>query len=147
MRSADGTALTGGAASIAVPAIVALALWAGFDWLNNLPDARFFPYALPAVTWYVLAALLVAVALALISRPTVSLARACSLLAPLAPAIVIAQFVIERFVPERWIQPVLGGVALYAAVYCFVGLRSIAGNRQIFATVAGAAVAVLTAWL
>lgn len=147
LRPTDGTALTGSAASIAIPASVAFASWAGFDWLNNLPDARFFPYALPAVTWYVLAALLVAVALALISRPTVSLARACSLLAPLAPAIVIAQFVIERFVPERWIQPALGGVALYAAVYCFVGLRSIAGNRQIFATVAGAAVAVLTAWL
>ncbi|WP_116807177.1 C13 family peptidase [Steroidobacter cummioxidans] len=147
LRPADGTVLTGSAASIAFPALVAFALWAGFDWLNNLPNARFFPYDLPSVTWYVLAALLVAVALALISRPAVSVARACSLLALLAPVIVIAEFVIERFVPERWVLLALLGVALYAAVYCLIGLRSIAGSRQFFATMAGAGVAVLAVWL
>jgi Peptidase C13 family. len=147
LRPADGTALTGSAASIALPAMVAFALWAGFDWLNNLPDARFFPYAFPAVSWYVLAALLVALALARISRPAVSLARACSLLALLAPIIVIAQFVVERFVPERWIPLALLGVALYAVVYCLTGLRSLVGSRQVFATASGASVAILAIWL
>jgi len=127
--------------------LVALALWAGFDWLNNQPDGQFFPYGVPALAWYVLAALLTALAFAHISRPPVSLARVCSLLALLAPVLAIAQFVIDRFVPEQWIQAALMGVALYAAVYCLNGLRSITGNRQLIATVAGTALALLAVWL
>jgi hypothetical protein len=147
LRSADGAALTGSAASIAIPTLVALALWAGFDWLNNQPGGQLFPYGVPALAWYVLAALLTALALARISRPAVSLARVCSLLALLAPMVVIAQFVIERFVPEQWIDLALAGVALYAAVYCLMGLRSITGGRQFIAITAGAAVAMLAVWL
>lgn len=147
LRFPDGNAFTGSVASIAIPTIIALALWAGFDWLNNQPEAQFFPYGVPALAWYVLAALLTALVLALISRPAVSLARVCSLLALLAPVLVIAQFVIERFVPERSIEPAMAGVALYAAVYCLIGLRSLTGSRQLVATMAGAAVAVLAVWL
>jgi len=98
LRSADGMALTGSAASIAIPTSIALALWAGFDWLNNQPDAQFFPYGVPALAWYVLAPLLAAIVIALSSRPVISLARVCSLLAGArAGWIVIAQFAIEAF--------------------------------------------------
>jgi hypothetical protein len=147
LRPADGAVLTGSAASIAIPTIIALALWAGFDWLNNQPDGQFFPYGVPALAWYVLAAVLTAILMAFISRPPIALARVCSMLAPLAPVLVIAEFVIERFVPERWSELALGGVALYAALYCLIGLRVLTGSRQLIATVAGTAVAVLAVWL
>jgi hypothetical protein len=71
----------------------------------------------------------------------------CSLLAPLAPVIVIAQFVIERFVPEQWMNLGLAAVALYAAVYCFIGLRCIAGTAQVASTATGAGIAILAVWL
>lgn len=146
-RSVDGATLTGSAASIAVPLLLALVLWAGFDWLNNQPDPRIFPYSLPALAWYVLAALLAAASLAFIARPALSFARACSLLALLMPVLVVGHFVIERFVPERWTELALAGVALYAAIYCLVGLRAVTGSKQLVATAAGTAVAVLAVWL
>ncbi len=111
----------GSAASIAIPTIIALApCGPGSDWLNNQPDGQFFPYGLcPALAWYVLAALPTALVLALI-RVLHFLARVCSLLALLAPVLVIAQFVIDRFVPERSTELALAGVALYAPVYCLI---------------------------
>lgn len=147
LRSADGAALTGSAASIAIPTLVALALWAGFDWLNNQPDGLFFPYGLPALAWYVLAALLIALAFARISHPGVPLARVCSLLALLAPVLVVARFLIEHLVSEQLTDAALAVVALYATAYCLIGLRSITGGRQFTAIAAGAAVAVLALWL
>lgn len=147
LRSADGAVLTGSAVSIAIPTIIALALWAGFDWLNNQPDGQLFPYGVPALAWYVLAAVLAAVLMALISRPAISMARVCSLLALLAPVLVIAQFVVDRFVPEQWTDLALAGIASYAALYCLIGLRSLTGSRQFIATAAGMAVAVLAVWL
>jgi hypothetical protein len=147
LRSVDGGALAGSAASIATPALLALALWAGLGWFNALPDARFFPYGLPFLAWYVLAALLAALALTLISRPSISFSRACSLVALLAPVLVIAQFVIGQFVPARWTELALAVVALYAAVYCLRGLHAITGSRQVIGTAAGMAVAVLAVWL
>ncbi|MFC4310964.1 C13 family peptidase [Steroidobacter flavus] len=147
LRSVDGAALTGSAASIAVPTLLALALWTGFGWFNALPDAQFFPYALPYVTWYVLAALLCALALKLVSRPVISFAQACSLVALLTPVLVIAQFVIERFVPARWTDSAMAVVALYAAICCLRALHAITGSRQLIGTAAGIAVAVLAVWL
>lgn len=146
-RSVDGAALTGSAASIAVPSLFALLLWAGFDWLNNQPDPRIFPYGLPALAWYVLAGLVAAASLTFISRPTLSFARACSLLALPMPVLVVGHFVIERFVPERWAEPAMAGVVLYAAIYCLVGLRAVTGSKQLVATASGTAVAVLAMWL
>ncbi|WP_157995227.1 C13 family peptidase [Peristeroidobacter soli] len=146
-RSIDSAVLTGSASSIAVPTLLALALWVGLGWFNALPEAQFFPYALPYVTWYVLAALLAAVALKLISRPVISFAQACSLVALLAPVLVVAQFVIDRWVPARWTDAALGAVALYAAIYCLRGLRSITGSLHLIGTAGGIAVAVLAVWL
>jgi hypothetical protein len=147
LRSADSTALSGSAASIVLPTLLALVLWAGFNWLNNQPDPQFFPYGLPALAWYVLAAVLAATTLVLISRPALSFARACALVALLAPVLVIGQFVIERFVPERRVGLALIVLALYGTNYCRAGLRSITGSRQLVATAGGAAVAILALWL
>lgn len=147
LRSTDNTALTGGVASIFMPAVLALALWAGFDWLNSAPDPQLYVFGLPALAWYVLAALLVAKTLRLIARPALSFARARALVALIMPVLVTLQFVIERFVPERWIDVAMAGVALYAALYCLAGLRSITGSKQFVATASGLAVAVLAVWL
>lgn len=147
LRSADNTALTGSAASIVVPTVLALAMWASFDWLNNQPDPQLFAYGLPALAWYVLAALLVAATLTLVARPALSLARACALVALLAPVLVALQFAIERLIPGRWTDLAMAGVALYATWYGLVGLRSIAGSKQFVATASGIAVAVLAVWL
>lgn len=147
LRPADGTVVTGSAASIAIPTLIALVLWAGLDWVNNQPDPQFFPYSLPPLAWYALAAVLVALAVKLVSRPVLSFARACSLVALLAPVIVIAQFAVERFVPERWAEQALAAVALYAAIYGLMGLRAITGSRQLIGTAAGLAVAVSSVWL
>lgn len=130
-----------------MPALLALILWAGFDWLNNQPDPQLFTYGVPGLAWYVLAALLVAATLTLIARPAVSFARACTLVALLAPVLVIGQFVIERFVPEQELGLALAVLALYATNYCRAGLRSITGSSQFVATAAGTAVAILAVWL
>jgi hypothetical protein len=147
LRSVDNTALTGSAASIILPTLLALLLWAGFNWLNNQPEPQFFPYGLPPLAWYVLAAVLAATTLTLLSRPALTFARACALVALLAPVLVIGQFLIGRFVPERWTELAMAGLALYAASYCLVGLRSITGSKQIVATAGGIAVAILAVWL
>jgi hypothetical protein len=102
---------------------------------------------LPALAWCVLAGLLAAATLTLISRPALSFSRACALVALLAPVLVIGQFVIERFVPERRVGLGLVVLALYSTNYCRAGLRSITGSRQFVATAAGAAVAILSVWL
>ncbi|HEY5759279.1 MAG TPA: C13 family peptidase [Steroidobacter sp.] len=130
-----------------MPTLLALALWAGFNWLNAQPDPQLFTYGLPALAWYVLAGLLAAATLMLISRPALSFARACALVALLAPMLVVGQFVIERFVPERRLGLGLVVLALYGTNYCRAGLRSITGSRQFVATAAGAAVAILAVWL
>ncbi|MBL8270759.1 C13 family peptidase [Steroidobacter sp.] len=147
LRRVDGAALTGGFVSIAAPALLALAIWAGADWLNNAPDPDFYPYGAPALAWFVLAALVVAMIFAVRSRPAISIAKVCSLLALLAPILVAAQFAIERYIPERWTDWAYAVVAAYAVIYCAAGLRSLTGQRQLIALLGGATVAFLAIWL
>lgn len=81
------------------------------------------------------------------SRPATSTAKVCSLLALLAPIVVIAQFAIGRYMPEQWTDWGCAVVAAYAFIYCAAGLRSLTGQRQLVALLSGAAIALLALWL
>lgn len=140
------TALSGKPLPIAVLVLVSLALWAGLSWFYYLPEPTFFPYSAPALSWYVLAGLAVAAAMAKRSRPQVAPSQVCSLLAIVLPVLIVADFAIVMWVPEQWSDAAQGVLALYAIVYCARGLHALTGHRQTLAVVGGTAIAALFLW-
>jgi hypothetical protein len=140
------SALSGEPLPIAVLVSVSLALWAGLSWFYYLPEPKFYPYSAPALSWYVLAGLAVAATMAKRSRPQVALSQVCSLLAIVLPVLIVTDFAIVMWVPERWIGVAEGVLALYAIVYCARGLHALAGHRQTFALVGGTGIAALFVW-
>ena len=140
-------ALSGRTLPIVVLALLSLGLWAGLSWFYYLPEPQFFPYSAPALSWYVLAALTVAVTLAKRSRPQIALSQVYSLLAMLLPVLIVAQFAITQWVPERWVDVAEGVLALYAVVFCARGLHALTGNRQPIAVLGGFAVAAMFIWV
>jgi hypothetical protein len=141
LRGADGAAPSGSIASIAMLSILSLALWTGIDWVRNTPEPEFYPYGVPALAWFVLAALLTAGAMARKSYPALALSRACALLAIVIPVLIVVYFAIDRYVPERWVVTAQFGLAIYALAYCDRGLKTLTGGRQPVALAAGILVA------
>lgn len=141
------SALSGKPLPIVVLALVSFALWAGLTWFYYAPEPKLFPYGLPALSWYVLAALAVALSMAKRSRPQVALSQVCSLLSIVLPFLVLADFAIVMWVPERWTDVAHAALALYAIVYCARGLHALTGDRQPLAVLGGTAVAAIFLWL
>jgi len=147
LRATDSSAPSGRPASIVLLCLFSLALWAGLDWLRNLPEPQFYPYAAPALAWFILAALLTAVAMARLSHPAIALSRVVALLAIVVPILLAADFAIEMYVPERWAAFAVVAPCLYAIAYCGRGLKALSGNRQPVALTAGALVAIAFLWI
>jgi hypothetical protein len=139
-------ALSGKLASIVRLALFSLALWMGLSWFYYVPEPQFYPYGIPALAFYVLAALTVAVAMAKRSHPQIALARVCTLLAILLPVLIVAEFVIVMWIPEQWGSVTRVAVALYALVFCARGLHALTGTRQPAAALGGLGIAVAFVW-
>jgi hypothetical protein len=147
LRGADADGLTGSTRSIALLSVFSLVLWVGLDWLRNTPDPKFFPYEAPTLAWFVLAALLSAVAMATRSHPAIGLARVCALVALVVPVLLVADFSIDAYVAPPWNILARCGLALYAMVYCSRGLKGLAGSGQPAALSAGILVAASLLWV
>jgi hypothetical protein len=143
----SSSVLSGRTLPIALLVLLSLVLWAGLTRLQYLPEPRFFPYSLPALSWYVLAVLSVAAVMARRSHPQVAFSQVCSLLAILWPVLIVADFAIVMWTPKQWIvlaQVVLG---LYAMVFCSRGLHALTGRRQPVAVLGGLGVALVFLWV
>jgi hypothetical protein len=149
LRSVEhpGSALSDRPWRIVGLALVYLALWVGLSWFGFDPEPTFYPYGAPALAWYVLAALTVAFTMAKRSHPQVTLSQACFLLATLLAILIIADFAIVTWIPERWVDVAHAIPALYTITYCARGLRAVTGVRQPVAVIGSTAVAVLFLWL
>jgi hypothetical protein len=142
-----GSTLSGKTLPIVVLALVSLVLWVGLSWFYFVPEPKFFPYSAPALAWYVLAVQAVSLVMAKRSYPQVAFSRVCSLLAMVLPVLIIVDFAIVMWVPERWADVARGALALYAIVYCARGLHALTGNRQPLAVLGGTAVAAMFFWV
>lgn len=141
------SALSGRVSLIVLLALAALAIWVGLSWFYFLPDPHFYLYSAPALSWYVLAALTVALAMTQRAYPQIRFSQVCLLLAMLLPVLLLADFAIVKLVPERWIALVHVFLGLYALAYCSRGLRALTGRPQPMAVLGGFAVAVLFVWV
>jgi hypothetical protein len=130
-----------------VLALIALALWIGLSWFYYLPEPEFYPYSVPGLAWYLLAALAVAVTMAKRSHPEIAVARVYAVLAIVLPLLIAADFAIGMWVPERWDDVARIVLSLYAIVYCARGLQALTGNRQPVAVLGGFAVAAMFLWV
>lgn len=141
-----GPALFGKASWTVAAAVFSLALWVGLSWFEYLPEPEFFPYSIPALAWYVLAALAAAVTMAKRSHPQIAFAKVCGLLAFVLPVLIVADFAIVMLVAERWVEAASIVLGLYALVYCIRGLHALTGHRQPMAALGGLAVAMFAIW-
>ncbi|MET0533474.1 MAG: C13 family peptidase, partial [Steroidobacter sp.] len=140
-------ALSGRIASIVWLALLALGLWIGLGWISVEAEAQFYPYSLPALSFCVLAMLVVAATMVKGSRSPIELPRVCRLLAILLPVLILADFAITLWVPEQWIVVARVGLGLYALVYCARGLHALTGDRQPVAALGGLVVVLICLWL
>lgn len=147
LRSAAGDALSGRPLPIVMLALVSAALWVGLSRFYYLPDPQFYPYSAPALSWYLLAALAVALTMAKRSHPEIAFARVCSMLAIVVPLLIAVDFAIAMWVPQRWNDAARVVLALYALVYCARGLQALSGRRQPVAALGGFAVAAMFLWV
>jgi len=145
--ASPASALSGKTLPMMALALFSFALWVALSRYYYMPTPTFMPYSVTALSWYVLAVLAVAFAMARGSRPQVAVSRVCSLLSILLPLLIVADFVIVMWVPESWGSVAVGIVALYSMVYCARGLHALAGDRQPLAVLGGAAVATLFLWV
>jgi hypothetical protein len=139
--------LSGRLLPIVVLALISLALWIGLSWFYYRPDPQFYPYGVPGLAWYLLAALAVAVTMAKRSHPEIAVARVYAVLAIVLPLLIAADFAIVMWVPERWDDVARIVLSLYAIVYCARGLQALTGNRQPVAVLGGFAVAAMFLWV
>lgn len=130
-----------------VLALISLALWIGLSRFYYRPEPQFYPYSVPGLSWYLLAALAVAVTMAKRSHPAIAVARVGSVLAIVVPLLIAADFAIVMWVPERWDDVARILLSLYAIVYCARGLQALTGNRQPVAVLGGFAVAAMFLWV
>jgi hypothetical protein len=147
LRSDGAAVLSGNAWLIVVLSTLAVALWIAFDWLRGAPDPEFYPYDAPSLAWFVLAALLMALAMATRARPAIAFQRVCALLAIIIPVLIAADFAFETYVPERWLDLARFLLALYVIAYFERALKSMTGSRQPVALAAGILVALVALWL
>jgi hypothetical protein len=147
LRGTDGTELSGSAWPILLLALFSLALWAGFDWLGRAPDSVFDPYDATQLAWFILAALLTAAAMTGASRPGIEFSRVCTLVAIVIPLLIVLDFAIETFVPQRWATLALLVPGIYGIAYCDRGLKTATGTRQPLALAAAIVVAFAFVWL
>lgn len=144
---AASSALSGRPWPIVVLALISLALWVGLSWFYYLPEPQFYPYSVPGLAWYLLAALVVAVTMAKRSHPEIAVARVCSVLVIVLPLLIATDFSIVMWVPEPWDDVARILLSLYAIAYSARGLQALSGERQPVAVLGGFAVAAMFLWV
>ena len=136
---------------LALLACLACGVWVGVDWLGNQPDPEFFAYGAPEIAWYALMVLTIATVLARTSKPALESRPVLAVVLAVTPLIVVAGYLIDRFLLWPWTLVASLGMLLYSIAYGARALSALSGARQPRALVSGVAVALcllqVTEWL
>ncbi|MGI9328033.1 MAG: C13 family peptidase [Pseudomonadales bacterium] len=132
--------------------VLLLAVFAGLLWLGSMrwvagAHAEFYPFELPTLGWYCLAALLVALCLARVTRPNIGLGWGSVLVLVMVPGAILAAILLEE---PTWYaaQPLIYAIALgLAALFLFARTRSLCGRIQWRAVVSALALIGGFLWL
>ncbi|HWM70271.1 MAG TPA: C13 family peptidase [Steroidobacteraceae bacterium] len=120
-----------------------LILWLVLDRLRYGRDAEFLPYDAPGFAWYMLPCLLAAWLASRLTRPRVEFRSILFLLVVIAPVLIACAFLLGHDVPQKLVAVISAALVLYTIVYLEVGLRALAGRRQVRAATAIIAIALL----
>jgi hypothetical protein len=120
-----------------------LILWLALDRLSYGRAAEFVPYDAPGFAWYMLPCLLAAWLASRLTRPRVEFRRILFLLVVLAPVLIAGAFLLEHGVPQKLVPVITAGLVVYTIAYLEMGLRAIAGQRQVRSATAIIAIALL----
>ena len=146
LRSAPDMPARASAGLIVLLVCVALGIWVGVDWLANLPDPDFFVYGTTDISWYALMLLAIAAVLARRSVPAVDLGRVLSIALAGTAVLIVALFLIDRYLSSPWTLVASLLLFFYFILYAARSLRAISGRPQPAALVSGIAVAVGFLW-
>ena len=114
-----------------LPGLMATALWIGGLRLQaGIGPAEFFPYALPLLGWYLLAALLIALALGYLSRPRAGLRWGLVIVIGLTPAAVLAGVLLSSYGYPDWWYALLGLILAGSGWVMALRLRRVTGRHQ-----------------
>lgn len=112
-------------------ALLAFAAWAGVDRLQAGPDASFYLYAVPAVSWYGLVLLSAGILLAALSSPRAPVRAVVATLLALALVFLVLFAMLVVTEPPLVLQSAISWCFLgYAAVVVARTLRSYTGRGQ-----------------
>lgn len=131
LRTAEPAALIESPMTISLMVLLTVAIWiVAQRWLSG-DEAEFYPYSLPALSWYVLILLLNARVLARSARPPVKFQCALSVTAAFLPAGVLIWCLAGWWLPGESSLAIAVAVILYFALYSERALRSLTGRRQL----------------
>ena len=146
LRSAPDMPARASAGLIGLLVCIALGIWVGVDWLANLPDPEFYVYGVTEISWYALMLLAIAAVLARRSVPAVDLGRVLSIALAGTAVLIVALFLIDRYLSWPWTLVASLLLFFYFILYAARSLRAISGRAQPTALVIGIAVAVGFLW-
>ena len=136
-----------GAGMLALQACLACGVWIGVDWFRNQPDPEFDAYGVPGFAWYALMALAIAAVLARLSRPALESSRVLAVVLAVAPVLIVARDLIDRFLSWRWAIVAALGLLLYFIGYGARALSALSGARQPRALLSGIVVMLGLLWV
>jgi hypothetical protein len=116
-----------------------LLLWLAIDWWEAEPDPQFLAGGVPLLAWYALAILALAALLRISSRPQPSFAATLLLALGLVPLPLLVSAIVAPFLGPIPLLAAMLAVLAYAFVFFARGLRSITGESQRAAAIAGVA--------
>jgi hypothetical protein len=124
-----------------------LFLWLAIDWWQAQPDPQFFSGGLPLLAWYVLAILALAELLRIISRPRPSFPGTLMLALALVPLPLLVALGLAPFLPSVALLASLAALLIYVFVFLARGMRSLTGQSQRSAAIAGVAFFIAFVWV
>jgi hypothetical protein len=119
-----------GAAIIIVLSLFSLALWFGFDWLQNQPQPTLVVYGLPGIGWYFLGILMIAALIARCARPKLGFSIGLTWVLALTPLAIVVSHVASMYLDGLWQTTFVVAAVAYFVAYLARALQVATGQRQ-----------------
>ncbi len=130
LRTAEPLALVAGSFAITLMILLSVAIWIGMQrWLLG-GDVEFYPYSLPALSWYLLIALLDVWVLVRSARPQVAYVRVLAVVTAFVPVAVLVWCAVQWRLHEESVLTASVGLIVYFGLYAARALQSLTGRRQ-----------------
>jgi hypothetical protein len=128
-------------------ACLAVGVWVGLNWFDNLPEPELYIYGAPDIAWYGLIALALAVLLAARSVPAVGFPRMLAVVLAAIPIFIVVRYLSGRYLSAPWTMVASLLLLLYCVAYGARSLRALSGRRQPVALVSGVLLTLGLLWL